>query len=407
MMDRRTVIGALAAGIIAAPLASKAQTAPAVRRIGFLGSGARPTTVELHEGDAPLRALGWVEGKNLIVERRYANGRAELLRPLAEELVQLNVDLIVTFGTDATLAAKNATTTIPIVIKSAGDPARSGLVASLARPGGNITGYSIISPELNAKRLALFRELLPGVQRIGWLENSTNPYYGATRKDLEQACRSLGIQPIFVQVSAASEVQEAVAEAARQRAQALFVPIDTLFYETRAEIMRAALKHALGGWQIAGITMISSGQPVPRISVDTNNFRRGGFADFTSQPIQAGELDQWGTPNMWFNPAAFAPPADGTFGNSGRAPFRQPGFSRTDLTLSKNFYMPHNIRLQFRADLVNAFNQVNWASDPSATGLDNTCTTSITSCTVATDTFGQLIAVRAARELQLGLKLFW
>lgn len=169
----------------------------------------------------------------------------------------------------------------------------------------------------------------------------------------------------------------------------------------------AALKHALGGWQIAGITMISSGQPVPRISVDTNNFRRGGFADFTSQPIQAGELDQWGTPNMWFNPAAFAPPADGTFGNSGRAPFRQPGFSRTDLTLSKNFYMPHNIRLQFRADLVNAFNQVNWASDPSATGLDNTCTTSITSCTVATDTFGQLIAVRAAREIQLGLKLFW
>jgi ABC-type uncharacterized transport system substrate-binding protein len=241
MMDRRTVIGMFVAGIIAAPLASKSQTAPAVRHIGFLGSGALPTTAELHEGDAPLRALGWVEGKNLIVERRYANGRAELLRPLAEELVQLNVELIVTFGTDATLAAKNATTTIPIVIKSAGDPARSGLVASLARPGGNITGYSIISPELNAKRLALFRELLPGVQRIGWLENSTNPYYGATRKDLEQACRSLGIQPIFVQVSAASEVQEA----ARQRAQALFVPIDTLFYETRAEIMRAALKHAL------------------------------------------------------------------------------------------------------------------------------------------------------------------
>jgi putative tryptophan/tyrosine transport system substrate-binding protein len=245
MMDRRTVIGMFVAGIIAAPLASKAQTAPAVRRIGFLGSGARPTTVDLHEGDAPLRALGWVEGKNLIVERRYANGRAELLRPLAEELVRLDVELIVTFGTDATLAAKNATTTIPIVIKSAGDPARSGLVASLARPGGNITGYSIISPELNAKRLALFRELLPGVQRIGWLENSTNPYYRATRKDLEQACRSLGIQPIFVQVAAASEVQEAVAEAARQRAQALFVPIDTLFYETRAEIMRAALKHAL------------------------------------------------------------------------------------------------------------------------------------------------------------------
>ena len=244
-MDRRTAIGVFAAGIVAAPLALKAQTAPAVRRIGFLTSGARPTYDDLYEGDAPLRALGWVEGKNLIVERRYANGKAELLRPLAEELVRLDVELIVTFGTDDTLAAKNATRTIPIVIKSAGDPARSGLVASLARPGGNITGYSIISPELNAKRLALLRELLPGVQRIGWLENSTNPYYRAARKELEQACRSLGIQPIFVQVAAAAEVRDAVAEAAHQHAQALFVPVDTLFYENRAEIMHAALKHVL------------------------------------------------------------------------------------------------------------------------------------------------------------------
>jgi hypothetical protein len=169
----------------------------------------------------------------------------------------------------------------------------------------------------------------------------------------------------------------------------------------------AALKHALGGWQISGITMINSGQPVSRILVDSNTFRRGIFANYTGQPVQAGELDQWGTPNMWFNPAAFTVPADGTFGNSGRAPFRQPGFNRTDLTLSKNIYLPRNMRLQFRADFVNAFNQVNWASDPSATGMDNTCTTSITSCTVSTDTFGQLITVRAPREIQLGFKLYW
>jgi putative tryptophan/tyrosine transport system substrate-binding protein len=245
VMNRRMFIGAVAAGIIAAPLAPSAQSATTVRRIGFLSSGARPTPAELHEESAPLRELGWVEGKNLLVERRYTTGRAELLQPLAEELVRLKVELIVTFGTNATLAAKNATTTIPIIIKSAGDPARSGLVASLARPGGNITGYSIISPELNVKRLALLRELLPVMQSVGWLENSTNPYYRAARKDLEEACRSLGIQPIFVQVAAASELPDAVAEAARQRAQALFVPIDTLFYENRAEIMRAALKHAL------------------------------------------------------------------------------------------------------------------------------------------------------------------
>lgn len=148
-MDRRTFLGAATAGIVSAPLAASAQT---VRHIGFLSSGAPPAPAELHNGSAPLRALGWVEGKNLLVERRYANGRAELLEPLAEQLVRLKVELIVTFGTNATLAAKNATTTIPIVIKSAGDPARSGLVATLARPGGNITGYSIFSPELNIKR---------------------------------------------------------------------------------------------------------------------------------------------------------------------------------------------------------------------------------------------------------------
>jgi hypothetical protein len=167
-----------------------------------------------------------------------------------------------------------------------------------------------------------------------------------------------------------------------------------------------ALRNTLGGWQISGITYINSGQPVPRISVDTNNFRRGGFADLVGDPM-AGMLSTTGTPPMWFNPAAFAPPADGTFGNSGRSPFRQPGFYKWDITLSKNFYLTKTLRMQFRVDLINAFNQVNWASDPSATGLDNTCTTSITSCTVATDTFGQLIAVRAPREIQFGLKLYW
>lgn len=145
-----------------------------------------------------MRALGWVVGQNLVVERRYANGKGELLRPLAEELVRLRVEIIVTMGTAATLAAKNATTTTPIIIHAAGDPVRSGLVASPARPGGNITGYSIVAPELDAKRLALLRELLPGLQRVGVLELSTNPYYRTARKEFEQVCRSLGLQPIRI-----------------------------------------------------------------------------------------------------------------------------------------------------------------------------------------------------------------
>jgi ABC-type uncharacterized transport system substrate-binding protein len=244
-MDRRTFIGAVAAGIITAPLAAYAQTATTVRRIGVLSLDAQPTPARIQQMYAPLSELGWTEGKNLLIERRYANGRAELLQPFAEELVRLNVEIIVTTGTDATLAAKNATTSIPIVMYSVGDPVRTGIVASLARPGGNITGYSIVSPELDAKRLSVLRELLPGLQRIGVLENATNPYYRAARKEFDQVCRSLGLQPIIIEVATAGELENAIAELARRQAQALFVQADSLFYANRVPIVSAALRYAL------------------------------------------------------------------------------------------------------------------------------------------------------------------
>jgi hypothetical protein len=167
----------------------------------------------------------------------------------------------------------------------------------------------------------------------------------------------------------------------------------------------APLKAALGGWQLAGIVNINSGQPVPRVSVSTNNFRRGGFADLAGD-IQEGEQFINGVA-YWFNPAAFAPPADGTFGNSGRAPFRQPGRHQWDITLSKNFYPSDRTRVQFRADFINAFDQRQWLADPLANGLDNTCTVSVTTCTIATDRFGQILNTRAPREIQLALKLYW
>ena len=167
----------------------------------------------------------------------------------------------------------------------------------------------------------------------------------------------------------------------------------------------AIVRALAGGWQVAGIVNVSSGQPVPRLTVSTNNFRRGVHADLVGD-IQAGERID-GTAVYWFNPAAFAPPADGTFGNSGRAPFRQAGRHQWDVTLSKNFYPTADTRLQFRADFINAFNQLQWQADPTASQLDNTCTVSITSCTVATDRFGQVLATRAPREIQLGIKLYW
>ena len=244
-MDRRTAIRILAAGIVAGPFRARAQTASSVRRIGVLGSGAQPTPADLQYFDEHLRELGWVEGQNLLVERRYANGRAELLPSFAEELVRLKVEIIVTWGTAATLAASSATKTIPIVMRSAGDPVRTGLVVSLARPGGNITGYSLVGPEIDAKRLGLLRELLPGLQRVGVLENSTNPHFRAVRKGFEQTCRSLGMQPIIIEVAAAGELENAIAEMARRKAQALFVQGDGLFGDNRVALMSAALRYAL------------------------------------------------------------------------------------------------------------------------------------------------------------------
>ena len=161
------------------------------------------------------------------------------------------------------------------------------------------------------------------------------------------------------------------------------------------------LSAVLGGWQVSGITNLTSGPPVPRILVNTNGGRRGNRANVVSDP---GAGEQSG--DYWFNPAAFAPPADGTYGNSPRAPFRMPGRNQTDLALSKNFYPWGNTRLQFRADMINAFNQTQFI------GIDAACTAtttlSLNRCDIGgTDTFGQVNAARLPREIQLSLKLYW
>jgi putative tryptophan/tyrosine transport system substrate-binding protein len=247
-MERRTFIRAAGSTLLllGATLRGRAQApATTARHIGFLSLGSRASPAQLLEVYAPLRELGWIEGQNLIVERRNADGRAELLRPLAEELVRLNVEIIVTSGTDAAFAAKSATTIIPIVLLAAGDPVRAGLVASLARPGGNITGFSIVSPELDAKRLEVLHELLPTAQRVGVLVNPTNPISSIGRDDYERMFRSLGIELRFVEVSVPNKEEGAVETVARQRCQGMIVSGDNIFTLNRVALMRAALKFAL------------------------------------------------------------------------------------------------------------------------------------------------------------------
>ena len=251
-MNRRGALAMLGGTLVlGGTLGARAQPATNVRRIGFLdGVGASPA--EIHQLWATVGALGWIEGQNLVVEYRNAGGKPELLRPYAEELVRLNVEIIGTNGNAAAIAAKNATTRIPIVMIVATDPVRAGLVASLARPGGNITGFSFPASEVLAKRLELLRELLPTAQRIGVLLNSANPSTEIMRQERERLIRSFGMQPIIVEVAAASELENAVAEVARRRAQALMVGHEHIFYSNRVVLMRAALRHALptiGGYR--------------------------------------------------------------------------------------------------------------------------------------------------------------
>jgi putative ABC transport system substrate-binding protein len=242
MMDRRTFVGTFAWSVLAAPLIANAQQAGQTRRIGVLSGGTVSNAVA--PLSANLRDYGWVEGRNLIIEARGAGGKAELAAGLAAELVRLKVEVIVTFGAVASVAARNATATIPIVTTT-GDPVRLGLVSSMSRPGGNITGVTTIAPELAAKRLELLRELLPKVTRIGELVDPSNQYWQLVRKDYEEVFRSLGMQPIFVEVADPAAVNQAFAELTRQRAEALIVRGDPVFFATRDQIMGLALKHAL------------------------------------------------------------------------------------------------------------------------------------------------------------------
>jgi putative ABC transport system substrate-binding protein len=192
-----------------------------------------------------LRELGYVEGKNFVLEYRSADGRDERFPGLAAELVRLPVDLMVTRGTPAALAAKNATGTIPVVMTGVSDPVGQGVVASLARPGGDVTGLNTLISELFGKRVGLFKELVPGATRVAVLFNMGNPSSPPAWKEVETAARSLGIQPQLFDVRKAEDLGPAFESAIRQRADALVVGQDTLTQANQRLIVELAAKHRL------------------------------------------------------------------------------------------------------------------------------------------------------------------
>jgi len=242
-VERRTFIGALAAGtFVSVPRVVRAQQA-SVRRVGVLTAGLSPRTIPAALRDE-LRERGWVEGQNLVFERRGGDGNSNLVPVLAAELVQMNLDVIVSFGAVAGIAIKNATTTIPI-IATTGDPVRLGLVSNLAHPEGNITGLSNIAPELAAKRLELIQEFLPKATLIGELVDPANTYWQRVRPDYEQAFRAMRMDPLFIEVHNPGEIEGAIAQIGSRRADALVVRGDPMFTSNREQIARFAVRYAL------------------------------------------------------------------------------------------------------------------------------------------------------------------
>jgi putative tryptophan/tyrosine transport system substrate-binding protein len=244
-MDRREFIGTLAGGLLVSPLAAEAQQTAKVPRIGYLSANLAPNPHLREAFRQGLRDLGYVEGRNLVIEYRDAEGKFERLPALAAELVALKVDVILAGGPLQARAAKQATKTIPIVFVGS-DAVTSGLVTSLARPGGNITGLSALTGELAGKRLELLTQAVPGVSRVAGL---WQPGGARTEKDMlkgaDLAARALGVRLQLVEARGPADIDRAFSDMSRARADALFVLATPMFFEERRRLVDLAAKSRL------------------------------------------------------------------------------------------------------------------------------------------------------------------
>jgi len=243
-MDRRTVVSGLALGVLADPFLAHAQGASKVHRIGYLNLRAGPVSQDKAFVEA-LEELGYVEGRNLIIDYRWAAGKEERLPALAAELVALNVEVIVVAGTSVANAAKRATTTIPIVMALVADPVGSGLVVSLPRPGGNITGMTQLASELAGKRLQLVQEILPRARRIAVLAIGGLSSTPLLLTALRIAAQPMGLELTAQLVTKPEDLPGAFTEFQRAGAHALFVDVSPVTVDHRKAIVELAAQHRL------------------------------------------------------------------------------------------------------------------------------------------------------------------
>lgn len=284
-MKRRDFI-ALLCGAAAWPLAARAQQPGKLPIIGFLGSLTQSaqstwTTAFVQR----IREHGWIEGRTIGIEYRWAEGRSERFAEIADEFVRTHVDVIVTAGTDAVIAAKQATSVIPIVFGTAADPVRTGLVASLARPGGNVTGLSNQSDDLAGKRLELLREVVPGVRRLAIMANISSRIGLLEMRDVQAAAHTLGLEVVTLEIRRAEDIAPAI-EGVKGRADALYVVTEPLANTNRNQINTLALAarlptlHGQRPYVKAG-GLISYGANIPEL------FRRA--ADFVDKILRGAK----------------------------------------------------------------------------------------------------------------------
>jgi putative tryptophan/tyrosine transport system substrate-binding protein len=240
-------LSAIAFVLVVCGTVAEAQQAGKTFRIGFLDRGTAASAVHLDAFRQELSKLGWIERKNITIEYRFAEGKTERLPELAAELVRLKVDLIVVTGSEPTFAAKSATTNIPIVMTSFPDPVGEGLVASLARPGGNVTGFSSLTSELNSKRLEILRDAVPKLARVGVLRQAGTPVRGDLRlTDLRAAAAVLKVtvEEIATQVDAKA-LESAFKTAKQKQVNSIITGGGRLFFAERKRIVELAVKHRL------------------------------------------------------------------------------------------------------------------------------------------------------------------
>jgi putative ABC transport system substrate-binding protein len=244
-MGRREFVALLGGAAATWPLTARAQQ-PAMPVIGFLSNASPETFADRLRGFRQgLKETGFAEGENVAIVYRWAENQIERLPELAAELVRRQVTVIAAPQAASALAVKALTTTIPTVFIAPEDPVKLGLVASLARPGGNLTGFNLFSGELSAKRLELLRAMVPGAARVAVLVNPTNPALETTVRDVEAAARAMGLQIQVFNASTTGEINAAFASFARERPDAVFVQLDVFLNSRRAQLVNLASRHAL------------------------------------------------------------------------------------------------------------------------------------------------------------------